>query len=475
MRKINSFKFLVNIVGFSAASWISAVLSFVVLPISTRIFLPEDLAKINLFYSILTMVMSLACLGLDQGYIRFYNERETETDKKKLLSACLMTGIIVLVIIMVCAIPISKYIRILIYGENQNMVIIPLFFCVLNMLSYRYISLLYRMENNILSYTIVAVVSSTMIKMSYLLAAFYRANYITAIYLMTLISIIFFIILMVICRSQISIKTKIKSVLDKSILMFSLPLLPLGFMTQLNNYMPQFAIRSQGLFNELGVFSSAVTLAAIITLLQSGLNIFWSPYIFKNYQLKEKEIKKMQKVITFVMISFAILILMFKDILVLILGPNYKNSIIYIPFLLLSPVCYTIAETTGIGILIEKKSYLNVIAYGICILINIILSFGFANIFGTIGASIAAGLTALILLLLRTIFGQKYYHSIQNNKIFILQILVLCITSTLNIVIIDKKVLSFLLNIALIFILFLVSFANDLLKFVIAHIGWQKK
>ena len=45
----NSRGFVKRLIGFSSASWISAAISFISTPIITRLFLPQEVGKINLF------------------------------------------------------------------------------------------------------------------------------------------------------------------------------------------------------------------------------------------------------------------------------------------------------------------------------------------------------------------------------------------------------------------------------------------
>ena len=45
-----------------------------------------------------------------------------------------------------------------------------------------------------------------------------------------------------------------------------------------------------------------------------------------------------------------------KDLLVLLLGEDYRGASVMIPFLCLSPIMLTISDTTVIGITFSKKA-----------------------------------------------------------------------------------------------------------------------
>ena len=82
-------KFLKNFVGFSMVSWISFLLGFVATPLSTRLFAPDELAKVNLFGTYTSLICSVCYLGLDQAFVRFYKERPPGVSQRGLLTFCL--------------------------------------------------------------------------------------------------------------------------------------------------------------------------------------------------------------------------------------------------------------------------------------------------------------------------------------------------------------------------------------------------
>ena len=47
----------------------------------------------------------------------------------------------------------------------------------------------------------------------------------------------------------------------------------------------------------------------------------------------------------------------------LLLGKSYRSSVVFFPFLFLSPICYCLGETTGMGITISKKTYWTTLIY----------------------------------------------------------------------------------------------------------------
>ncbi|WP_161601405.1 lipopolysaccharide biosynthesis protein [Paenibacillus luteus] len=422
------------ILGFSAASWISAALNFISLPISTRLFDPSQLASINLFYAIFTLIAWFACLGLDQGYIRFFNENETENDRKNLLSVCMAMSILALIAITLIAIPFRGNISFWILNKegNENLIYF-LFICALNAVVIRYLSMLHRMKNNVFLYTITVICSSSVIKLSYLVAALYDAHHLTAILIMFLVSLFCLIITLVGNKKNLNFKISIRKNLSKKVFLYSIPFMPISVMSLLNNDLPQYLLRSLDDISNLGIYTTAVTLAGIITLLQSGLGVFWGPYVYKNYKNKAEKIKKMHELIVFAMVFSAVLIISFQDIIVLLLGEKYRVMTAFFPFLLISPVCYTIAETTGVGIAIEKKSNINLAIYSFSVVSNIIACYIFIPLYSLEGAAMSSASAAIIMLIFKTLFGQKYYKSIDKYRYTIIGMFALVAVSSINV------------------------------------------
>jgi O-antigen/teichoic acid export membrane protein len=446
---IKKNKLIKVILGFSMASWLSAALNFGILPISTRYYAPDQLAKVNLFLLVCTIIMPLVSLGLDQGYMRFAHEKKTLQLKNDLLSSCLFTGIYTLIIIALFAIPFRSPIAQWIFNEQNNFVIVLLFLCTLNLLVLRYISILHRMNDAVLLFTITSVASVPLLKISFLIAAFYNPEYKTVISIMAFTSFITLVITLILNKKIIDFKVSFKKPLTSNLFVFSIPLMPISVIALLNNNIPILLLRSLDNLTNLGIYSTAVTLVGIITLLQSGLNIFWSPYVYKNYKKDSAliTIRKMQELILFAMVSFVILIIMFQDFIMLLLGKEYRMAVNFFPLLLISPVCYTVAETTGIGITLIKKSYINLYIYILCIVTNIIACYILIPLYSLSGAAIASAISSIFMLILKTLYGQIYYKSIGNYQLLMVGMFILVAISIVNIVFTDYKWICTIVNI----------------------------
>ncbi|MEH6867188.1 polysaccharide biosynthesis protein, partial [Priestia megaterium] len=67
-----------------------------------------------------------------------------------------------------------------------------------------------------------------------------------------------------------------------------------------------------------------------------------------------------------------VVILVFKDLIVYLLSPEYADARFLVAFLCLQPILYTVSETTCLGIVFSRKSYLGIWVGLIAIIPNII-------------------------------------------------------------------------------------------------------
>ncbi|UAC47863.1 polysaccharide biosynthesis C-terminal domain-containing protein [Bacillus aquiflavi] len=133
----------------------------------------------------------------------------------------------------------------------------------------------------------------------------------------------------------------------------------------------------------------------------------------------------MYEIVSFGMFLIAILTIMFKDLIVLLLGAEYRTATFIMPFLVFMPVMYTISETTVIGINFYKKTRWHLFITIIVFFVNLGMTFVLVPKMGATGAAIATGLSFIIFMFLRTLISKKYFNvDYKLYKFFFITILV---------------------------------------------------
>jgi len=114
------------------------------------------------------------------------------------------------------------------------------------------------------------------------------------------------------------------------------------------------------------------------------------------------------------LVFFVLVLVLGRDLVFLILGARYRSAAPFFPFLLIQPICNILAETTGIGIGIARRTYWTTIALSISIATSLALCIILIPPFGLTGAAIAPAVAGIVILVLRTIIGGHYYKAIHH-------------------------------------------------------------
>lgn len=426
-------EFIKNLIGFSSAAWISAIISFISTPIITRLFLPEEIGKVNLFITFLNFFQILSILGLDQAYMRFYNEKQEGLNKKNLFSFCLKINFTMSIIYSIFVLIFNSYISNSISGESNIKVSILLIISIIASTILRMCSIYSRMEKDIKLYIFQSVSITIIEKILIIFSVILGATYYNAILLISIGYLMVSIIMIIVNKKSIFVTTKnVPKETVKMILKFAIPYLPVLLLSWLNNSIPQLFLKQFLDYSAVGIYSNAVTIANILTILQTGFTTYWNPFAYENYQNDGEKLKKVHKIITFLIIMLALGVVLGQDIIYLLLGSEYRESKAFFAFLLFTPVCNTIADTTGIGIMISKKSYLNIITFVCNTVTNIGICLLLIPIVGTTGAAIAAGMSAIVMLIVRTLLGNKYYKITDKYNYIIISIISVYIVAICN-------------------------------------------
>ena len=412
-------KFLKNMVGFSLTTWIGFAIGFLATPIATRLFLPEELARIGMFTTYATLFASFCYLGLDQAFVRFFREPPGGGSPKTLFTFCTVTSVGVSLLV---ALAMSVWWR----GLSEQVLGVPdagVFACLcvysVATVLFRYLSLSYRMEQNAKLYTVQGVLQVLLTKIAYLAVGFGSATAKPAILTLTALMGVFTAIFAWIQRGRFEpafLRQTDKPFL-REVSAFAAPLIPLTVITWLNNSVSTVALRNLLSFEAAGIYSAALGLAATVNVIQTGFNAYWAPYVYEHYQGEGRSrFDTVHRLMACLLTGFGLTMTLFQALVFLLLGAKYRGSALYFPFMFLAPICYCLSETTGMGIGIAKKSYWNTVIFLASALINLALCYLLIPGMGGAGAAIASACAALVSLAMRTGIGERYYRAIASFR-----------------------------------------------------------
>lgn len=472
--------FLKKLIGFSMASWLSAAISFAITPIFTRLYVPEEAGHINLFVTYMTFFQTVCIMALDQAFMRFYNEDLEGLRKDNLLRYCLRFNMGIAAMVSVIILAGYRYFSEQISGDCNREIPICLVIVIFSSAFLRMSSISSRMEKNVFQYTLQVLLTSFAEKVIITLVAFRYPDHKIAILAMTICYVSFSLCFVGAKLSVLKSVHKVPWKTTKTILKFSIPYLPVLILAWLNNSIPLLVLKKYVDYSSVGIYTNAVTMANILTIIQTGFSAYWEPFIYEHYKNanNKDKIKKIERTMVGLLIFVAISIVLFQDVIYLLVGEKYRVSKIFFPLLMFTPICNSIADMTGIGIKLSKKNYLNIFAFIGNSFTNLALSYLLVPRIGIMGAGIAVGTSALVMLAIRSFLGRRFYKINEDNKFIILSLALMCVACVVNALVTKPLVkygflLILLLSICAIFrreIVFMVRFAIRELKSIKAHI-----
>ncbi len=411
--------FLKNLAGFSTTAWVSFIISFMATPISTRLFPAAELGKVGLFSTYASLFASFCYLGLDQAFVRFFREPPARSSRQGMFTFCIATSLGFSLISSLVMFLGWQSISGLVVGDADLSIFIALAVFSFCLIMFRYLSLTYRMEQNAKLYTIQGVAYALITKVVYLFVGFNSAEGKTAILFLTLLMAVFAGVCIFFQRNRFDVHFAAQ--VDKPFLRdmagYAAPLVPLSIITWLNTSISQIALSQLESFGSAGIYQSALGLASTVNIIQTGFNTYWTPYVYENYKNDNKRrFFTVHRLMACLLTLFGLCMALFQAPVFLLLGKAYRESVIFFPFLFLSPICYCLSETTGMGIGISKKTHWNTIVFLASVLTNLGLSLWLIPLMGATGAAIASAAAAIVSLVFRTLVGEKYYKAIYDYR-----------------------------------------------------------
>lgn len=424
-----SYGILTKMSGYMLAPLINAAISFISIPIMTALFPEEISGQISLFVTYQSIILSFALLGMDQSMSRYYFDPPGRLTNKSLSSICFLISLASFFVTMIVCLVLWKVLSRAIIGSNSILVIGCLLVDVLAHLILRFLNQASRLQDNMMLYVIQSICITVSTKISYIVIAYTSGKAIDAITVITVASVIFMIIFLVMkAKKTFSIPEKGISFQIKKIVMFGLPQIPVQLLATLNAGVSQIALERFSDYAAVGVYSVAVSVSNAIALIQSSINVIWAPYVYKNFHTKQKTIIRMHHLVSLVMIGAGLVLCLFEDLIYMILVDTaYWDSKVYFPLLIISPICYTISETLGIGFKIAEKSYWNILVYTFAFGINVASCCILIPIIGPIGAAISTAVSSIVMMIVKSFIGEKYYRCSDSYLKLITAFVSMCI------------------------------------------------
>ena len=409
---------LKKFLSFSIGGYVNAVIGFFMLPFITRILTPEEYGIASLIAVLVDMLVIMCSMGLDQGLVRFFYE-EDEDNRGRLLYNSISYPIIFFFILSIILFIFKDKITFFILNKNDNflwkVILVSILFRILHLFSILIIRM--QQKGKLFSFLNILLKVSEFLFIL-ILYKIYKNSY-KILILASLFSFILTSLLSIFFERKIWTFSGKEKITKKELLKYSFPLVLTMGLTWLFASADKLTIKYFSDLNQVGLYSSSFKIVSIISVIQSGFTTFWTPIVYEHYSKNPEDTlfyKKANDYLSIIFFSMGLGILIFRDLIVFLLGDKYYLSKFIMPMLIFIPVMYLISETTVMGISFKKKSkyflYISIVVSITNILGNIIL----VPFLGAKGAAISTGVSYILFFALRTYFSNKLINFGFNLK-----------------------------------------------------------
>ena len=412
-----NMSFIKDFSKISGSSFVNFFIGLFSTPLITRMVSPEQYGNWALFCVYSNVLSTILLLGSDHIIVRYYYKFEDKASRSQFV--CWAFRISILSVIVTC-LPIIVslcYIR-----PNWDwfilcILVVSVLINAFNRLS----SLLLRFENKINALAITTVIQKTTFITIAIVALLYFTDYgFELLSIATLLSTCLSVIISLYCVRYLFYLdgSLMECYLPKrEMLKYGLPLMLSGCAYILFQTTDKLIIGNYCSEADLGVYSSVASFLSLFAIMQGAFTTVWWPLVMKNYEASPNDKSlyiKANDIICFVLVMVGLTFILFKDLIILLLGESYRNAVVILPFIVFQPILYTISETTVVGLNFKKRSKAQLCITFFSLAFNIIVCIFLTKKIGIIGTAISVCLSYIFFMTLRTIISY-YYYKIQYH------------------------------------------------------------
>lgn len=409
---------LIRFGQFSIGTLVIALLNLILIPVTTYFLAPAEYGKTSMFLLMQTLLIYVIYLGFDQAFTREFHDSEKKYTLLKQSMLIPLQFSIFLIIIMVTSAPIiSKWL----FADSKYTLAIYLLAVSCFLLVFeRFILLFLRMENKALSFSIYSIMIKLTVFLGTIIALLIGLPvFITVVYGMLIGQILGDILLIgihykLICKGELRRDAK----LQKKLARFALPIVIGTILYSMLVVVDKIFLRYWVDFHELGIYVAAFKVASILMIFQLSFTNFWIPTAYEWYRESMPMIyfERVSHIVMFIGSILFLLMLLFKNWVVVLVSPAYAEAQYIFPILCLYPLMMTVSETTCLGIVFLKKSsfniYVSLTAVSIAFTLNILL----IPKYGAAGAATATGTAFIVFFFARSLFSKFLWESFSIRR-----------------------------------------------------------
>ena len=442
---------------YGLSSIVGRVLSYLLVPIYTRVFLTSEYGTVNEMYAYVSLLIVVLTYGFETGFFRF---SQSETDKNKVYSTSLIsllsTSALFVLFAILFAQPVADVLR---YPNNREYVIWFALIIALDAISAIPFARL-RAQNKAKRFAVIKIIniiSNVLLNLFFILLCPYMLKHsimpdfvdmvykgkigVGYVFIANLISSAITIILLL--PDMLKINYKFDFVLWKRMMRYSLPLLVVGLAGIINETMDRvflkYLLPENIALSQVGIYGACYKISIILTLFIQAFRFAADPFFFA--KSREKDAKQIYADVMnyFIIICLFIFlaVTLYLDVVKYFVGKDFYSTptpisgsgkfiswfvgseitgLQVVPVLLLANMCLGVYYNLSIWYKLTDKTSFGAYISIFGALITTVLNVWWIPIIGYMGSAWATFICYATMMVISFIYGQRHYHVNYNLK-----------------------------------------------------------
>jgi O-antigen/teichoic acid export membrane protein len=423
---------------YGISSNLGRLLNYVLVPLHTTVFLPEQYGIISDFYAKAAFFNVIYTFGMETAYFRFSSK--TENNKQEVYNLILwlliLTGLVFSTVLTIFSTPLANLMN---YPDNfgKYIIILAWLFAADSLVTIPFARM--RQENKAKLFAtlrILSIVTNVSINFFFLwfcknyIPTWYDENLgIAYVFMANLIGNLIVIPFLWRYFTNISLKMETISKFLKPILLYAYPILFMSFAAMINEvisrdfikyYLPVGFYEGRSNLEAVGIFSACYKFSIFITLAVQAFKYAAEPFFFA--KATEKDSPQVFAHISRYFVIAAVCmyagVSLNLDLLQhFLLGkPEYAEGLAIVPILLLANLFLGVYYNLSVWFKVTDKTYFGTLIGFIGAAITILGNLALIPFLGYVGSALATLLCYFSMTALSYYFGQKHYPVPYNLK-----------------------------------------------------------
>jgi len=263
----------------------------------------------------------------------------------------------------------------------------------------------------------------------------------------------------------------------KRMLFYSFPLLIAGLAGTVNEVIDRILLKyllpaSQNPMEQLGVYGASVKLAVLMTLFVQMFRYAAEPFFFsKKDELNARDIyAQVMKYFVFSGMAIFLFVMLFLDVFILFIGPEFRDGISIIPLVLIANLFMGIFYNLSIWYKLSNKTIWGVYLVFFGAVVTFVINYFFIPRFGYYASAWGHFISYFLMVVLSFVVGQRFYRiNYELKQMLILVVLALLFYLASEIFVFSNSVGKYIFHFVLICSYLLIFYISEKRKLDVKH------